>query len=109
MHMASSSRVVYELVSKRSYLVRCGSRRNKVFWKSGRRRSMHHRVSVLDAGSVGAVVTLRDIHYRVIGVALGPVTLQLEHYRERRDRFRARLDNALHGVVVRELADIAAA
>jgi hypothetical protein len=33
----------------------------------------------------------------------------VEHHPERRDRLRARLDHALHGVVVSELADVAGA
>ena len=38
-----------------------------------------------------------------------PIALPFEHHGERGDRLGARLDHALHRVVVRELADVAAA
>ena len=54
-------------------------------------------------------MVLHDVHDRVIRVSLCPITLPLEHHGERGDRLRARLDHALHRVLVSELADIAAA
>ena len=76
---------------------------------NGRRRTVHHRVGVLDAHAVRAAVGLDDVHHGVVGAAGGPVALPLEHHRERRHRLGAGLDHALHRVVVRELADVAAA
>src|ERR1700683_269262 len=79
MHMASGPSRCLRACGEKVLLMSCGSRRNRVFWKSSRRRSMYHRVCVLDADTVGTIMTLHDIHYGVIGVALGPVSLPLEH------------------------------
>ena len=54
-------------------------------------------------------MTLDDVHDGVVRLTVRPVPLPLEHYGQRRDRLRAGLDHPLHGIVVCELADVAAA
>src|SRR6266849_7875754 len=68
-------------VPDRLLLVR-RDRRHKVLRQSSTRRRMNHRVGVLDAHAVGAVVTLHDIHHGVVGVLLRPVSLPFQHDRE---------------------------
>src|SRR5204863_8434421 len=61
------------------------------------------------AHAVGPEVGLHDVHIGVIRVLAGPIALPFEHHGQRGDRLGARLDHALHRVVVGELADVAAA
>ena len=70
---------------------------------------MHHCVCVLHADTVGATVGLHDVHDSVVRIVKRPVALPLKHHGERGDRLRASLNNALHGILMGKLADIAAA
>src|SRR3989475_10617814 len=70
---------------------------------------MHHRVGVFHAHAVDPTMVLHDVHDGIIGVAGGPIALPLEHHGKCGDRFRPRLDHALHRVLVSKLAHIAAA
>jgi hypothetical protein len=54
-------------------------------------------------------MVLHDVHDRVVCVFQSPIALPLEHYGERGDGLRARLDYALHCVLVGKLAHVAAA
>src|SRR5258705_661010 len=86
-----------------------GRRWHDVFGKLARRRSMHHRVSVLNADTVSTTMRLYDVHHRIVCIFFRPIALPLEHHHERRDGFGTGLDHALHGVLVRQLAHVAAA
>ena len=70
---------------------------------------MHHRVGVLNADAVRAKVGLHDVHHRIVCIFLRPIALPFEHHHERRDGLGAGLNHALHRVIVRELAHVAAA
>src|SRR5262249_32239772 len=83
--------------------------RYRVLREARRRSLVHHGVRVLDADAVGAAVVLDDVHDGVVRLLVGPVTLPLEHDRDREDGLGAGLDHALHSVVVRERAQVAAA
>src|SRR5271168_400030 len=82
---------------------------NGVLGKLRGRRTVHHRVRVLDAAPVGSVVVLHDVHHGVVGTLVGPIALPFEHDLHRRDRLRAGLNHALHRVVVSKLTHVAAA
>src|SRR5438552_1736240 len=85
------------------------SRGDDVLREARRRGAVDHRVGVLHAHAVGPAVGLHDVHHRVVRVLVRPIALPLEHHGERGDRLGARLDHALHRVVVSELTDVAAA
>jgi hypothetical protein len=78
-----------------------GGSGHDVFGELRRRSAVHHRVGVLDTHAVRAKMVFHDAYDRVIGVALCPIALSLEHHGERSDRLRTRLDHPLHRVVMR--------
>src|SRR5216684_6668490 len=90
-------------------LVSYGQRGNRVLGKFRGRCAVHHRVRVLDADPVGSVMVLHDVHHGIVGSAMGPIALPFEHDRQRRDRLCAGLNDALHRVVVRQLAHVSTA
>src|SRR5580700_9536070 len=70
---------------------------------------MHHGVGVFDPDAVGTEVCFHEVHDRVIGSPKSPIALPFEHCGESRYGLRARLNYALHRVVVRQLAYVTAA
>src|SRR6266481_5800704 len=90
-------------------LVSCSQLGNRVLGEFRGWRAVYHRVHVLDADPVGSVVVLHDVHHGIVGALVGPIALPFEHDRQRRDRLCAGLNDALHRVVVSELAHVAAA
>src|SRR5882757_2038020 len=93
----------------RVLLVSSSQRGNRVLGKFCGRRTVHHGVCVLDADPVCSVVALHDVHHCIVGSAMGPIALPFEQDRQRRDRLRAGLNDALHRIVVSKLAHVAAA
>src|SRR6266481_9018110 len=63
----------------RVLLVSCSQRGNRVLGKFRGRRTVHHGVCVLDAYPVCSVVALYDVHYGVVGSAMGPIALPFQH------------------------------
>src|SRR5712675_3766635 len=55
--------------ARRVLLVSCSQRGNRVLGKFRGRRTVHHRVRVLDADPVGSVMVLHDVHHGVVGTA----------------------------------------
>src|SRR5260370_2083379 len=90
-------------------LVSCNGNGNRVLGKFRGRRTMHHRVHVLDAYPVCPVMVLHDVHHGIVGSAMGPIALPFEHDLHGRDRLCASLNDTLHRVVVSKLAHVAAA
>src|SRR6266850_210613 len=90
-------------------LVSCSQLGNRVLGEFRGWRTVHHRVCVLDADPVCSVVVLHDVHHGIVGSPMGPIALPFQHDRQRRDRLRAGLNDALHCVAVSKLAHVAAA
>src|SRR6266853_5423481 len=95
--------------ARRVLLVNCNCSGNRVLREFRGLRAVHHRIHVLDADPVGSVVVLHDVHHCIVGFLVSPIALPFEHDRQRRDRLCAGLNDALHRVVVSELAHVAAA
>src|SRR6185369_9278584 len=89
--------------------VSCNGHGNRVLGKFRGRRTMHHRVRVLDADPIGSVMVLHDIHHGIVGSAMGPIALPFEHNGHGRDRLCASLNDTLHRVVVGKLTHVATA
>src|SRR6266853_3106351 len=95
--------------ARRVLLVNCNCSGNRVLGKFRGRRTVHHRVHVLDADAVSSVVVLHDVHHCIVGSFVSPIALPFEQHRQGGDRLCAGLHDALHCVVVSKLAHVAAA
>src|SRR6266446_2995966 len=87
-------------------LVSSNKRRDLVFRKFRRRCAMDHGVRVLHTNAVCSHVRFHDIHHGIVGVAVSPITLPLQHSGECSDRFCSSLNHSLHRVVVIKLANV---
>src|SRR6266446_8808514 len=72
--------------ARRVLLVNCNCSGNRVLGKFRGRRTVHHRVHVLDADAVGSVVVLHDVHHGIVSFFVSPIPLPFEHDREGRDQ-----------------------
>src|SRR5712664_3895658 len=86
--------------ARRVLLVNSNCRGNRVLGKFRGRRTVHHRVHVLDADPVCSVMVLHDIHHGIVGSTMGPIALPFEHDGHGRNRLCAGLNDTLHRVLV---------
>src|SRR5215831_5239678 len=82
---------------------------DRIFGKLCGRKPVDHCVGVLHTYAVGSAMGPHNVHNCVVGLAVCPIALPLEHHRESRDRLRACLDDAPHRVIVVKLAYVATA
>src|ERR1700741_2584954 len=70
-------------------LVSSSQLRNRGIGTIRGRRTVPHRVHVLDADPVCSVVVLYDVHHRIVGSFVSPIALPFERDGQGRDRFCA--------------------